>query len=153
MTELVLMKGPGGMLVPCDESSREVVQKWGLGQGVRATVKRMRNLLFHRKYFAMLNLGYEAWEPPTLEHNGIAVTKNFERFRKDVQIAAGFYDLVTNLKGEVRAESRSISFGNMDEDEFEDVYGKVADVLLQRVLKLYTRADLDRVVNELLGFV
>jgi hypothetical protein len=41
----------------------------------------------------------------------------------------------------------------MDEDEFTQVYSKVADVLLQKVLRNYTRGDLDRVVNEILGFV
>jgi hypothetical protein len=40
----------------------------------------------------------------------------------------------------------------MDQDAFEDLYNKVANVLLQRVLTRYDRADLDRVVNRIVGF-
>lgn len=153
MSVIVLMKAPGGYLVPCDEPSRELVNQWRVGQGVRAEVKKARNLAFHRKFFAMLNVGFDAWEPPQPAHRGLPVAKNFERFRKDVLIAAGFYEPVVNLRGDVRAEPKSISFGSMDDDEFAQVYSKVADVLLQKVLRTYTREDLDRVVNELMEFV
>ena len=153
MSEILLMKAPGGLLFPCDAPSLEIVNSWPVGQGIRATVRRARNVKFHRKFFAMLNLGFDAWEPPALEYRGLPVVKNFERFRKDCMVAAGYYEAVVNLKGEVRAEAKSIAFSNMDEGEFEAVYGKVADVLLQRVLTKYTRADLDRVVNELMGFL
>lgn len=153
MTELVLMKAPGGMLLPCDDEAKETIEQWPMGQGVRAKVTRARNLPFHRKFFAMLGLGFEAWEPPDREHRGTPAMKNRERFRKDVLIMAGFYETVVNLRGEVRAEAKSISFANMDEDEFNQVYNRVADVILQKVLRNYTRADLDIVVNQLLGFV
>lgn len=152
MTAVILMKVGGGMLAPADEQSREVVERWKLGQGVHADVRRMRNYLFHKKFFAMINLGFDAWEPPELEHRGLPVGKNFERFRKDCMIAAGFYEPVANLKGEVRAEAKSISFANMEEDEFEKVYSSVVDVLLERVLTKYTRADLDEVVERLISF-
>lgn len=152
MGDMCFMKAPGGALVPADEQTRETLARWKLGQGVRVKATRMRDLIRHRKFFAMLNLGFEAWEPPELEYKGAPVVKNFERFRKDVTIAAGFYEAVANLKGEVRAEAKSISFDSMDEDEFLDVYSKVADVLLQRVLRTYTREDLDKVVEEMLRF-
>lgn len=153
MSRIVLMKSPGGYLVPCDEASKAIIGKWRVGQGVSAEVRKARNLDYHRKFFAMLNVGYDAWEPPNPEHRGLPVVKNFERFRKDVMIAAGYYEPVVNLRGEVRAEAKSISFGSMDDDEFAEVYSKVADVLLQRVLTNYTRDDLNNVVNELMGFL
>jgi hypothetical protein len=60
---------------------------------------------------------------------------------------------VVALNGEAKARAKSIAFGNMAEDEFERVYSAVADVILQRVLRNYTREDLDRVVDEVLRFV
>ena len=101
----------------------------------------------------MLNIGFDAWEPPEQEFRGLPVGKNFERFRKDCLIAGGFYEPVANLKGEVRAEAKSISFANMDEDQFNQVYNAVATVLLERVLRHYSRSDLDRVVQQMLGFL
>lgn len=153
MTELVLMKGPGTVLLPADEQAREVIERWRQGDGVRAKVSRMRNLRFHRKFFALLQLAFEAWEPEPCEYRGEAAAKNFERFRKDLLILAGFADPAVNLNGEVRLEPRSISFAAMDEDEFQQVYHRVADVILQKVLRTYTREDLDRVVQEIVGFL
>jgi hypothetical protein len=143
---------PNGVLAPADAEDVEALQKVKLGQVIHADFKQMRNVKFHRKYFAMLNLAFDNWEPPETTHNDIVCVKNRERFRKDVQIAAGFYDIVVNLRGEPRAESKSISFANMDDTEFEQVYSAVADVILQKVLTTYTRADLDRVVDQMLAF-
>lgn len=137
---------------PTHEPDMEALKKFKLGDTVRAEVVRPRNLKFHRKFFALLNVAFEAWETPTTEFRGLPVQKNFKRFRKDCIIAAGFYDPVHNLKGEVRAEAHSIAFGNMSEDEFEKLYSAVADVILQQVLRNYTRGDLDAVVAEVMGF-
>lgn len=158
MGDMVFMKAPGGALVAADEQSRDAVSKWKLGQGVRVKATRMRDLIRHRRFFAMLNLGFESWEPAQPEkhsdgYRGEPIQKNFERFRKDVMILAGFYEPVYSMKGEVRLEAKSIAFANMEQDEFEEVYSKVCDVLLQKVLTTYTREDLDAVVDQLLGFV
>lgn len=114
---------------------------------------KKRNYKFHKKLFALLDIGFDAFEPPTQEYKGLPVQKNFKRFRKDVTIAAGFYEAVADINGNVRLEAKSISFAKMEENEFEQLYSKVADVLLQKVLKNYTRPDLDRVVNNILGMV
>lgn len=152
MTEALLRKVQGGALIPADDESAAALMRVKAGDLVRVKWARPRNAKFMRKFFAMLNVGFDAWEPPELEHKGLPVQKNFDRFRKDVVIAAGFYDAVANLKGEVRAEAHSISFANMTDDEFEKVYSAVANVLLQKVLRNYTRSDLDRVVEELMRF-
>lgn len=153
MTDVVLIKTPTG-LVPADDDSSETVKHWKQGELVRAKVSRVRNPKFHRKFFAMLDLGFDAWEPPAgLSYKQQVATKNRERFRKDVLVMAGFYTTTINLKGEVRLEAESMSFGKMDEDRFNEVYSKVADVILQKVLTSYTRADLDRVVEQMMGFL
>lgn len=115
-----------------------------------------RNSKFHRKFFALLDLGFDAWEPPRKRQNykGHPVQKNFERFREDLTIAAGFYEQTFDLKGRLQLRAKSISFANMDDAEFEKVYSAVADVLLAGVLVNYSgRDELDVVVNQILGFV
>ena len=151
MTELTLIKRIDGSLAPATHQDAEKVAKLKVGQGLRGEWKRRRNVGFHRKYFALLNIGFDAFEPTEQAYRGMPVQKNFDRFRKDVICAAGFYDVVANLNGDVRAEARSISFAKMDQDEFEQLYSKTADVLLQRVLRTYTRADLDQQVEQILG--
>ncbi len=150
--ELIVQKTAAGSLIPVDEEGIDFLRKIKAGNDVKAKIVRSRNLKFHRKFFAMLDVGFNAWEPDEVLLNGEVAQKNRERFRKDCIILAGFYDLVTNLRGEVRAEARSISFANMDEEEFDAVYSAVADVLLRKVLTNYTREDLDQVVERVLNF-
>lgn len=153
MTELALMKAANGVLLPVTDDDAAYLKRLRAGQVIRGDFRQMRNPKFHRKFFALLQIGFDAWEPPEQEYKGLPVQKNFERFRKDCVIAAGFYEPVANLRGEVRAEAKSISFGSMDDVEFERVYSAVANVLLQRVLTNYNRADLDRVVEQIVGMV
>lgn len=143
---------PGKLLKPSLPHDVEVVEKWGLGEVVRADVRRPRNAKFHRKFMALMQAGFEAWEPDNLEYKGQTAQKNFDRFRKDVTIACGYYELVTNIKGEVRAEAKSIAFANMDEDEFSKLYNTAIDFLLQYVMKNYTREDVENVTRGILDF-
>ena len=152
MTDIVLIKTVNGALIPADPQAAEFIGKLKLGAGVTGTFKKQRNHAFHKKFFALLNLAYDAWEPEVKEYRGLKVQKNFERFRKDIIIACGYYDVTVNLKGDVRAEAKSISFGKMDDYEFAELYSKAINVILSRILTNYTRDDLDRVVEELMHF-
>jgi hypothetical protein len=152
LTEIVLMK-VSNILVPHDEAAAAFIQKMKAGELTHADFKRVRNYKFHKKYFALLDFAFEQWEPSgELTYQGMPVAKNKERFRKDVAILAGFFESTVNLKGEVRLEAKSISFAQMDEIEFEALYSKTIDVVLQRILTTYTRDDLNAVVDELLRF-
>ncbi|WP_229256768.1 DUF1367 family protein [Duganella lactea] len=152
MTDIVLMK-VSNILVPHDEAAAAFIQKMKAGELTHADFKRVRNYRFHKKYFALLDFAFEQWEPRDgLTYQGMPVAKNKERFRKDLIILAGFYESTVNLRSEVRLEAKSISFGLMDEVEFEQLYNATVDVVLRRILTRYTRQDLDEVVNQLLRF-
>src|SRR5882757_31706 len=99
--DAVLVRTSLGLL-PGDEATREWFSKVKLGAIVHADMRQMRNGAFFRKYWALLNLGYDYWSDSvqTLEYKGEPVLPEFERFRKDVIIVAGFYHSVVNLKGE-----------------------------------------------------
>lgn len=115
-----------------------------------------RNYRFHKKYFALLNYAFDCWEPDRQRksYKGMPVTKNFERFRSDVTIQAGFYEQTFDLDGNMKLEAQSISFAKMDDNDFEEVYNRVADVILQKVLITYKgREELDNVMNNILGFL
>lgn len=114
-----------------------------------------RNGKFHRKFFALLQVGFETWDPKRTRksYKGMAVEKNFEQFREDITILAGFYEQTFNLKGEMRLRAKSISFANMQDDEFETLYQSVVTVLLREVCTMYSgRDELDEVVNRVMEF-
>lgn len=153
MKELVLTKAPGGALIPVDPQAAEYISKLKLGAGVTATVKLHRNPRFHRKFMALLNVAFDAWEPVEATYKGQRVGKNFDQFRRDITILSGHYEMAVNLKGETRLTAKSISFANMDEAEFGELYNAACNVILQRILTNYTRDDLDAVIDRLMGFI
>ncbi len=149
--KLTLIKA-NGALHPASQSDELALLKLKSGVVIEADIKQKRNYKYLKKFFAMLNVGFDAFEPPEKLYRGMPVQKSFDRFRKDVVIAAGYFDVVSNINGDVRAEAKSISFAQMSEDEFNEVYNACCNVLLQRVLLNYTKDDLDRVVDELIRF-
>jgi hypothetical protein len=152
MTEIVLSKAGNGVLIPLDQQSHDFINKLKSGVGLSVSVKRHNNPAFHRKLFALFNLAFEAWEPDTKEYNGEKVSKNFDQFRNDITVLAGFYEASVNFKNEVRLTAKSLNFSAMEQDEREKLYSAVLDVVLQRVLTRYTKDDLENVINQLLGF-
>ena len=152
MTDIVLTKTAGGALMPADQQAVDFIAKLKLGAGVTATVKQQRNPKHHRKFFALLNLAFEAWEPEALEYKGERVGKNFDQFRNDLVVLAGHYEMAVNMRGEVRLTAKSISFGSMAQAEFDALYSSVVNVVLAKILTRYTRDDLDNVINQLLSF-
>ena len=157
MKELLFGKGRGYTLVPFDPSAEEYIRSLKSGEGVWLKVKKVRNPKFHRKFFALLNLGYDAWVPSPggMEYRGMQIQKNFERFRKDMVILSGHYELVFGADGNPRKEAKSISFSNMDELEFNDLYKDVFNVIWDRVLSLAgfsSQAEVEQIINQMLAF-
>ena len=135
-------------LYPADDEAHEALKKIKAGETVKLSMVRPRNLGFHRKYFALLNLAFDYWEPPE-NHVG---EKNFDRFRKDICILAGFYERYVRLDGSTRIEPKSISFAKMSEDEFADLYGKTIDVIVKYALTNYTGDELRSIVDQVEDF-
>lgn len=155
MTTLQLIKMPGGMLRPANQVDAEKLEKITNGRLLLAEVTQPRNPSFHRKLFALLNFGFEYWTPEAESVNGVTPEKNFERFRKDVLILAGFRTMVVNVKNEVRYEAESISFAKMDETRFAEVYQSVFNVIWRIVLSRIdglTVEVVENTINQMLSF-
>jgi len=87
--QLALIKMPGGMFRPANESDAEIVEKIANNRYVTADIKQVRNPAFHAKFFALLNFGYQYFEPEPQMIREMEAVKNFDRFREDVTILAG----------------------------------------------------------------
>jgi len=107
---------------------------------------------------ALFSYAFSIWEPPENKANnliklsGITPDKSFDRFRKDLTILAGYYDATYRLNGEVRFEAKSLSFAKMSEDEFEELYKKLIDVIVKHVLNNYSEDDLEEVLENIEAF-
>ena len=147
-----LIKTLSGLL-PFDPDTEDWYKKIKIGSVVENDSVTVRNPKFHRKYFALLNVGFDNWKPGEINTKYGVPTKNFERFRKDVAILCGFYEIVVRLDGTTRPEALSISFARMEEEEFQDLYSKTIDIFLDKIYdKKMTAEELDNVVNQYLSF-
>ncbi len=151
--KIILIKTPHGYQ-PHSPETIEWDEKNSVGEVVHADFKKMRNAGFHRKLFALLQLAFQYWEPGEIDSKYGTPQKNFDRFRKDLIILAGFYNIVVRLDGSTRIEAQSISFGSMDNNEFEKMYNKVLDVILAKipVMCSMSKKEIDLAVEAFLHF-
>lgn len=195
--ELQLIKQSSGILIPATPETSDILQsKIKLGAVLVAEFKQVRNPAFHRRFFALLNLGFEYWEPTGgaissnerklvtgyakflaayggnegalldaaeqyLDQiasrrvtNGISLCKSFDAYRAWVIVEAGHYDAIQLPDGTLRKHPRSISFSNMDEIEFQQLYKAALDVLWRWILSktFQNPAQAENAAAQLLGF-
>jgi hypothetical protein len=151
MTTLYLRKLYNSF-VPADEISATTMEGMAPNAEFKAELTRPRNMAYHRRFFALLQVAFDSWEQPVIEHKGRMIEKNFARFRKDLTILCGHYETVVNIKGELRLEAKSISFASMDQEAFEKLYSTAIDAILKHILTNYTADDLNEQVDKILEF-
>lgn len=110
------------------------------GTVVEATIKEVRNLNFHRLYFALINC---AWEYLT-EQQREFFKEDIELFRKTVQVAAGHCELCYSV---VRREwievPKSVAFDKLSESEFSSLYERVRDVIYTTFIPNINKKDFE----------
>jgi Protein of unknown function (DUF1367) len=158
VSELLFLKSQQG-LVPASEAAVEWLRRKKLGSTILVDAREMRNGAFFRKFWALLNLGYDYWSDAVepLEHKGEPVLPEFDRFRKDVTILAGFYHSVVNIKGEVRIEADSLKWSSMTEETFTQLYDATIRVMLRKVFNgqvcpTWSEEQLRSVAEQILQF-
>lgn len=196
MAQYSFFKSHGGILVPATPDSVEYVNtKLKLGAVVTGDFKHVRNPAFHRRFFSLLNLGFEYWTPTggavspfeiqflrgyikRLAHyvddvgvfhsvadeylqlvadkraDRITIAKSFHAYRRWVTVEAGHFDLLILPDGSTVKEPRSISFANMDELEFSDLYRAALNVLWNHILHktFSTQIEAENVAAQLLEY-
>ncbi|MEN0581587.1 DUF1367 family protein [Phytobacter palmae] len=197
MAQLQLIKQSSGILIPATPETSELLQtKIKLGAVLVAEFTKVRNPAFHRKFFALLNLGFEYWEPTGgaissnerklvqgyakylmtfggnetalldaaeqyLDQvasrrvtNGISLCKSYDAYRAWVIVEAGHYDAIQLPDGTLRKYPRSISFANMDETEFQQLYKAALDVLWRWILSrsFEDQRAVENAASQLMGF-
>lgn len=131
--KIFAVKSLSGSIKPAYDSDFEQLKKMKAGEVYECEIKMPRNIKFHRKFFALINLVYQNQELYT----------NIEHLRKDLIIASGNYESRYNLDGFEVLEPKSISFSKMDEAEFSDLYSSVVDVICK-----YFHFDKEELITE-----
>jgi len=118
--KLYLVKQLNGTFKVAYDSDYDKAKKIKVNEPYEFEYKLPRNYRFHKKYFALLNLVY----------NNQDVYTNIEDLREDLTIEAGYFRLTENIKGQTVKRAKSISFAQMDDAEFSDLYNSVVNVVI-----------------------
>ena len=119
--KLFVIKQLNNTLKVAYNSDYDKIKKLKVGEEYQCEVKQPRNLKFHKKFFALVNMLFENQE----------IYNNPDRLRKDLIIEAGLYDEWADFQGVMQREAKSISFAKMTENEFSELYSKVIDVIVK----------------------
>ena len=131
--KLEFIKQAGGNLTPADDFSAEKLLKFKTGGQYTVDIKRTRNPVFHQKMFVFFKFCFDHWAGG---HEFQDESTQFDSFRKQLTITAGYYDQVFNLnKTDFTLEARSLSFGNMEQEEFEQCYHSIIQAAMTSIFK------------------
>lgn len=142
MPEFFAAKRPDGSLEPTEDRGRDYLKRLKIGDDCLVKVTKPRNIQFHRKFFALLNYAFENQER----------YEDFEAFRKEVTMRAGWWEEHVHVTGQVSYTAKSIAFANMDELQFDELYRKAITAIIEHFLVGMDPEELDRAVEEVLGF-
>lgn len=129
-----MIKSIGGALVPADDLQAEKLKKFDNFTMYEVDIKQRRNPAFHGLVFAFFKFCFEHWDGQTV-HEHVSNHEQFDRFRKDLTILAGFYDQTVRLNGDMRLEAKSLAFGAMDEAEFKECYTALINAVCKHIFK------------------
>lgn len=118
---LSVAKKPNGQPEIIEDRDIEQWHKVHSGEVLEFKVSRIRDVVQHRKYFAMIKLAFE-----NQQH-----FENENRLRKWAQMKAGYYKAYPAPNGQTIYEPDSIAYSCMDEDDFTQLRARVGDVLIE----------------------
>jgi hypothetical protein len=122
-------------LIPLYPSDISEKQKLKLGTDYEVEIKLPRNYQFHKKLFALFNVGCQ----------NSKMDLPFEVYRKIMTVRAGFFTAYSTDKG-VYYEPDSLSFASKNEAEIEEVYSRVLDVIIKDIGS--TSEEIDKMLIE-----
>ena len=107
-------------LVPYDEATQKYIGRRGCGEIIVADIKIARNYGNHKRFFDFLNATYDMQDFYT----------SLEAYRRWITVAAGWFDIMYYPDGTTQLIPKSISFENMGEDEFNQLFSAAIDAFL-----------------------
>ena len=135
--KLTFLKSVGGVLLPSDDECIEAMNKIKNGTEIMIEYKQKRNVRFHRKAFALLNL----------------VLKNQDKYSNindllvEFKLKSGHYEEHITTKGKIIYIPKSIAFSEMDELEFNELYSKFIDIALQHFVSMSKEELEKQIIN------
>ena len=144
-----MVKQPGGLLVPAFDTDVERLEKFKTGEVYPVEVRLARNPAFHGKVFKFFQFCFEHWAADKTDARFKTSAAQFDTFRKNLTVLAGYKDVTFTIDGRLRVDAKSLAFNAMDQAEFEECYSALINAAIAHVFG-GTRDQ--KILDKLTGF-
>lgn len=117
---MFLTKNKAGAFIPTYNSDRESADRIKVGDEVYAAQRR--NIKHHRMGMGLLQLAFQNQDQ----------YDNFDIYRYDLTIEAGFFHEGKDEKGNIKLYPKSLSFENMNQEEFSKWFEAVKSLIIKK---------------------
>lgn len=114
-------KLPNGSWTPHDDDTKKYCDRRNVGQVLSAEIKMARNYANHKRFFDFRNVTFGMQD----------FYDNDEMYRKWLLLACGWCDAIVMPDGSVKFAVKSMSFDEMEEDDFKKFFSNAIDVFLK----------------------
>lgn len=135
MAKYQMIKLPGGVFAPLNDDEAERLKSFQNNEQYEIEIKKQRNPAFHRKVFAFFNFCFDHWSADKTEWQFQDEQAQFDTFRKNLTVLAGYFDKTYTIKGDVQIEPKSLAYGNMEQSEFERCYNSLINAAMKHIFK------------------
>ena len=128
--KVMMRKVAAGILVPETDLEAEKMIRFKSSEIYEVDIKNQRNPDFHRKVFLFMSFCFNYWS----DNNEFATeSRSFDVFREHLTCLAGYYNSYVGINGEVRIVAESLSYANMDQEKFEELYKSLINVAMTKI--------------------
>lgn len=128
------VKNPGGILAPASEIEAERAKAIPNGTQLPVDYVKTRNYDFHKRVFAFFNFCFQYWSADLTDSRFQDEHAQFETFRKQLTILAGYYKETVNIRNhKIGYEARSLSYAENDEEQIHEIYSALINAALKHI--------------------
>lgn len=140
----IILRKQDTCLIAEDSISMDLLAKIKDNDFVTCEIRRSRSVKFHRLFFKLLDVVYEAQEEPRQ-------FSTIDNMLDGLKMSMGHMDEIHDCEGRHFFKPSSISFSNMDADEFRQFFDRAVDTIIKYILPNSTKEGLEAEVFSLLG--
>lgn len=141
MAKMYLKRTIGGFS-PADDMSVETAKKFKVGEQYRAEIVKPRSRKTLGRYWVLIDMIYSNTDMFASKR----VLHDYLKIRAGHSVT-----IVSQSTGELYHIADSIDFDTLSEDQFQDVWSKVCDVVCADILPGITQPELENEVSKLVG--
>lgn len=127
-----VIKLPGGGLIAATDMDEEKLKKFKNHEMFQIEIKNERNWKFHKKVIMFFLFCFEYW---VSDNKYTDEATDFDEFRYELTILAGFKKVIWKLNGSFEYKAKSISYAKMDQEEFEHLYNALIQASMDTLFK------------------